>query len=394
MAAYDITVNAALEFDTTFAIVSSVISITTGRIMIAWPRSNTIFNVQCFNVNPTTKAVTAVGSPLNLGANYAYQGRMPSLVKIDSSNAVVIYATANTEMRAQLISVDGSGNCSANGSAVDVDAGSSNASAYAYLIDSTHVAYGGMFAGAAHAYWNTLNIDTATPSITINTAVDIYPAGSANGSPLLSLSSSKVIGLIADSDLDLRAIVASLDGSYNLSVTTSQEIMNNTSVYQRDVFLVDTSASPILGFTMHGNNANAQLRPISINTTTWVVSGYGTPTSFSYGGAFQQSGGYVKKIDSTHAIAWGPVSGDPTAWIITFDSGAGTFSVSSPVTIDSGGTLSTNNQGQLCQISAGQYACTFAGGGNDGFVRILDVELPPPPPSVFTPAPMPNFIAE
>lgn len=138
MATYDITwLWSILEFDTTNAQSISMIKYPwIDRVGVFRANSTWTPYVQSFNINTSTWTVTAVWSPLDIWTMWVTTS-WAELAWIDNSNLIVNYNGSWSDWFLQLISVDWSGNCSLNWSALEYDTAN-----WIYnqvvMMDSTH----------------------------------------------------------------------------------------------------------------------------------------------------------------------------------------------------------------------------------------------------------------
>ena len=183
-----------LEFNTTNGQSNQVARIPgLDRVVVASTQSTTVVNVQAFNVNRNTGAVTAIGSAVDIepGTAGSIVNGM-SLVMIDASNFAVFWVGAGSDGFAQLFDLDATGNISANGSAIeyDIDTGTWPASV---LMDSTHIL----------TTWTGASIDGFAAIFTVNTGTGSI---SLTGTPFEFDTSDYTFGSLAKLS-DTKAIV-------------------------------------------------------------------------------------------------------------------------------------------------------------------------------------------
>lgn len=376
MAAYDVAVlGSGLEFDTVNAegICATYVP-GTDWLAVRWFRSTTVINVQLFLVNRSTGALSAVGSPLDVEAGTAGGEFDGSVVAINASNLLVTWAGPGDDGFAQLISVDGSGNCTLNGSPLEFDTGN-GAESQAILWDSTHVL----------VVWTGVGNDGFAQILTFNTgAGTIVGAGSAfefdnisttgQAKPgVCKLTSSKAVVFYAGVDSDGFAVVLDIDGSYNVTAAGSAfEYKDATEIIWNSPVLISSGATIVVANVHADSSADVFARTFNINTTTWAITAFGSEltiaTTASVG---RKSVGLAYLFDtSTLVIATSSDGADAMGHSIGYDSGTGALTVISSATM----TTSASDSFSLASMGSNLYVATFRDVATaDGFMWAFTV---------------------
>ena len=401
MAAYDITaLGSKIEFDTTGAtsMCSAAFPTKPNWFVVSWRQGTAPTYVQIFSYNSGTGNLDAIGSPLNTGAaaTTTQLGTCPTV--IDESNVMVVYSGFGSDGYAQLVSVDGSGNCSLNGSAYEFDT-SSGVSPTVSLWDSTHVivAWTGF---STRIKVQILSFNTGTGAIsTVGTPLS---TGYRNLSSIKKLDADYAIHIYVDSGDDAWLTVLYVNPStYAVStIGTPYKYLvpvgaNDTQ--RVDVEVIDTSGSPYVVAAFGGVESTGELqtvRTFNINTTTWAVTAFGSALSLTTDSAtsLSRSNRNLSKVDDATLVTLYRNGSDyATVSSISYDSGTGALAVISTVTLDNAAPNATYRQLTTVYMGNGVIGNAWTGADEDGFMQAVGIEIPT---AVFTPSPMPNFIAE
>lgn len=377
MAAYSVTaLSTALEFDTTNASSVCVIKIPgLDRIAVIWYQSTTLVYVQCFNVNASTGAVTAIGSPLDIETGTATAVDGCAVVAIDASNLAVFWAGPAADGFVRLISMDGTGNCSTNGAAVEYDT-ANGTSPVAVLWDSTHIlAWWIGTGGTSKAAIFVFNTGAGTISV-VGTPVSVDTC--AGWTSMAKLDATHAIVTYSGSGADgYAAILAVNNGTYAVThVTSGGTFMFRGTFTINGTSVAMISSSPmtvIIGYGDAGGGQQTYIRSFSINTSTWAITAFGAETDVSGASTTADGQPYIVVVDSTHVLMFRQAtSQNPYVYSLSFNTGTGDFSTLSSVTFGA----SPFRYSSAVTMSVDRYVCGWQGTDQDGFLQTFNVEQP------------------
>lgn len=379
MATYDITaLSSALEFDTTNTDGKSISKLPTeDRVIMAWYQSTSIAYVQCFNVNSSTGAVTAIGSPVDIEPSTTTTISMISVVAIDDSNAAVFWAGAGDDGYAQLISIDGTGNCTTNGSAIEYDAVNGTFMS-AILWDSTHIL--NTWSGTlSDGFACIFDFNTGTGTIAkVGTQFEFDTTNALYQVPI-KLNSTKALQLYRRDADDLWGVVLDINSStYAVTAAGSNALL--VSAVQLDglsgCFIEDNGATmKVASIIKDGNGTYVSSH--SVDTSTWAVTTQNTSSSLGTSSAAGTQAVSIAKVDDDTLIAF--FRGEATtltgrAVTIAYTTGSGIGSVIDTIQTDA----SNFNQATptLAFMGTNWFIVGWTGASSDGFVQTFSVELP------------------
>lgn len=384
MAAYDVTaLSTALEFDTTNGGYKEIVKLPgLDRVAIAWRRSTTLIYVQCFNVNTSTGALTAVGSPLDIEGGTS-DGNGISLVCIDASNLAVFWSGPLLDGFCRLLSVDGTGNVSTNGSALEFDTSNGNIMS-AVLMDSTHILN----------IWEGVDDDGFACIFTVNTGAGTitktgtpleFATDSLGQSSVSKLSSTKAIVAWQDfSAGSSKMRVLDINTSTWAVTTAGAEFTHGVSnVGTMRTIVMDNTSSPntfILGWNDRVA-ASTSLRSYQINTSTWAITAWGSTVNPSSSDATAFEAITMQYLDSTHLIAWYQGSAnDGFSRVYTLNNSTGALTTSANEVEFDTADFSKPSSCTMEQ-DTGWFITAWDGSGSDGYVRAFSVEAAPSGPA-------------
>lgn len=385
MAAYDITLlDSALEFDTTDVFSRSVVEIDgTDRVLVSWYQSTTVLNVQAFDVNPSTGAISAIGSPVDIMAGTVTSpSNGTCLVAIDSSNFAIIYAGVDSDGFIQLLSVDGSGNVSTNGSAVEYDT-VNGTEPYAILWDSTHLL--ATWAGSGSDGFAAIFVfDTGAGTISVVGTPLEYDTTNGTDSSIVKLNSTKALVAYSGGTagvgttalvLDVNASTYAVTAAGSKFLYASGVSTNGTSLHLLD------SGSPMIVVHRLFTSSAVIFRTLSINTTTWAITNFGAENTV-YSGVNPGGSSSTKGLAEVDTDVFTSVSRNSSAvgtvGTLSWNSGTG------DITLEDEASLGMDATGaNVLLMSNGLHVVAWTGTDGDGFIQAFSVELPAP--STFTP---------
>lgn len=374
MAQYDVTaLSTPLQFDVTNAqSVSSVKVPGKDWIAVSWMQSTTLVYVQAFSINTGTGALTAIGSPLDIEAGTVDDANLgTSIVAIDGSNLAVAWCGPDVDGFVRLISLDGSGNCATNGSALEY---STADGLYPSMIlwDSTHVliAYQG---ASADGFAIVVSFNTGTGVMSnVGTAFE-FDTGNCSIPSVVQLNSTKALvsytGVSADGFavvLDVAAVTFAVSAA-----GATFEYLDATTINGNTAFLI-SSGSPMVACLYYLASATPTFRTFNISTTTWAITAFGTALQFS-----NAASGLVRNdiralglVDSTTLIGFYP-SSDDDGFVTTmaYNSGDGSLTAINTLEFDT-----TDGYAMHCvNIGGGWFGNVWQRSSNAGFMQVFNV---------------------
>jgi hypothetical protein len=382
MAAYDITAfGSALEFDTTAAFSKQAVPIPgTDWIAIAWYRSTTVVNVQVFSVNRSTGAVTALGSPFDIeGGTSTDTLAGIAIVAIDASNLAVFWTGPGNDGFCRLLSVDGSGNVSGNGSILEYETSFSKYPR-AILWDSTHIlaVWTGNSGGASAIF--TINTGTGSISVT-GTPLAL---GNFGLSELLRLNSTKA--LIAYNGQFDDGFMRVLDINTSTWAVTAAgsafEFEDNITLVNLSIAPADLSSSPMVVYLMRGLNDSSlrfQHATYDINTSTWAITTRSALTApASPGGANTSSMGASSAGAISKDLVVVSYPGDDPNFVILravlINPSTGAMTAQASLNYNPG-DFGRNLSQPIIYLGDGLLVHVWSDAADDGFIRTFQIEL-------------------
>lgn len=382
MATYDVTaLDTPLEFDTTRADSKSMVRIPgTDRVAIAWYQSTTLVYVQAFNVNKTTGAITAIGSPLDIeaGTSSATEAGI-SLVLIDASNLAVFWVGADADGYCRLLSVDGTGNITANGSVVEY---STDDGRYptSVLMDSTHILNVWQASAGFDGFAAIFTVNTGTGSISLTGTRFEFNTSDYSFGNVVKLSATKAVVFYAGVDSDGYATVLDINTS-TWAVTAAGatfEFRDAGNIRGNSIVVMDDAGSPmrVVNGWNDSDAGDSEIQSFSINTSTWAVTAFGTLLDLSTSGATENYAVTAQKVDDTHALVfYEGASANGFARVLTYNAGTGALTATAN---------ELNFETNAFQFSSsvafietpGFFVCAWSGLGTDGFVQAFQVTMP------------------
>lgn len=391
MASYDIaTLGTALEYEPTAAIGSSIVRLPgASKIAIAWKQSDTVFYVQCFTVNISTGDLAAIGSPMDIETGTASSSDQPiSLCAIDGSNLAVFWAGNNTRADCRLLSVDGTGNVTSNGSVVEFDgAGVDSVSvSNSILWDSTHILLTWRSGAGTNDVASIFSVNTGTGTIAVvGTPLNFANTGNKFFGSITRLDSTKVIVFYQGASDDGYARVLNVNASTFAVTTAGDEFtyLASSNIKSNSVCVVDTgSPMKVINTWQNDDTQISSIRSFQINTTTWAITVFGAQVDIgATTGTNIPMATSIQILDSTHIVVWYVgASGSGFAKVMTYTAGDGTLS-------DSANTLEFQTPSfSYCRTSSctftevtGFFVLAYADSytSGDGFAQAFQISLPP-----------------
>lgn len=385
MATYDVTaLSTALEFDTTAAFGKSIGKLPTlDRVIMAWYQSTSILYVQCFNVNTGTGAVTAIGSPIDIEPSTTATNSMASIVVIDDSNAVVFWSGSGDDGYAQLISIDGSGNVSTNGSALEYDTGNGTFMS-AILWDSTHAL--NTWSGVGNDGFAAIFVfDTGAGTISVVGTPFEFDVTSALYQIPIKLNSTKFLQLYRQTGDDLYGIVLDVNSS-TYAVTAAGSAAMLVAAAQLDGVsgcFIEDNGSTIKVASIIKDGTGTYVSSHSVDTSTWAVTTQNTSSSLGTSTSAGTMALSVNLVDSETLLAFYRGSDDDGfASTIAYTTGSGIGSAINTIEFDTANfdyaTPSAATWGN------GFFVSGWAGNASDGYIQAFQVEMPGPSTTIKT----------
>jgi hypothetical protein len=384
MAVYDVTaLSTPLEFDTANSSCKSAGKIPgSDRIIMAWFRSTDYVAVQCFDVHPSTGAVTAIGSPVDIEVSSG--GPLDTglnLVVIDANNAIVAWPGSGADGYVRLVSIDSSGNVTTNGSALEYDTAQGYVP-FMTLWDSTHVLIvwdGSAFDGFAQI----LEINTGSGTITkLGSALE-FDTSSLYSPIVLKLNATKAFVAYIGPSNHGKSIVLNINTStWAVSAAGSAFVFRSAGGGGLSATIVEDLGSTIKIAVSFNMPSVLEVFSLIINTSTWSISTQNTVNLITHSGSTGFESSLVKVDDETLLVFNRGTDADGFATTFSYTTSSGIGSVINSLefyTTDV--TFLTNPPVEMTQ---GRYVLGWAGDGNDGYVQTFDVDLGSIPPTPST----------
>ena len=367
MASYDITAQStALEFDTANGKYNSCYQIDSNHFINFWSGDGDDGYTQVFEVNESTKAITAKGTPLEFDT---VNGAFNSCFKIDSNHFINFWSGAGSYGYTQVFEVNlSTWAVTAKGSALqfETSVGVFNS---CFKIDSNH--FINFWRGANDdGFVQVFEVNLSTWAVTAKgTAVEFDTAYNASNS-CYQIDSNHFINFYAGAA-----------GSYGY-----------TQVFEVNLSTWAVTVKPRLQFDSNGANYNScyqidsnhfinfwsgagsygYTQVFEVNLSTWAVTAKGSVLQFH--SAVNSNSCY--KIDDNHFInLW---SDTGAIYTQSFEVNTSTWAVTakgSKVTVQSGATP-TPSSSSCKEASDGYFTGFWSGIDSDGFTQVFSVEMP------------------
>lgn len=387
MATYDVsTLGSPLEFDTTMYRYGVLGRLSDTRFVMAWQQSTTVKNVQAFDVNPSTGAITALSSPLNFYSTtigWSAASR-PTLQVYDATHFIITWADDASDGRMRSFQLDGGGAITAWGSELEFD--TTNAiSQGSCMMDSTHmlVAWRG---AADDGFAQVFTLNTGTGALTAEGSSFEWQTTEADLISVAKLSSTKVLVCLKEASTnDLAAKVLDVNTStWAVGNAGSESNLQATiTVVGNNVITIDDSISPIVAIDFYGSSTGTPtgqiLRQIQVNTSTWAVSTLGTQSNISGDFTTNRNLYAIQKIDSTHFIVFytgGASSFLGTAATYEINTSTGALTELSTTTF----TAAQSGSHSSVKLTDSLYIIAYSddASSDDGFVQSISVVMTTP----------------
>lgn len=388
MAAYDVTaLDTPLEFDTGNADTKSVAKLPgLDRVLMAWYSASGVIYAQCFNVNPSTGAVTAIGSPLDIEDTAATTGLDVAVVAIDGSNAAAFFAGSAGDGYACLLSIDGTGNVTKNGSNTEYDTVDGESPA-AVLWDSTHIL--NVWSGGSGDGFSAIFVfDTGAGTISVVGTPFEFDTGDYVFGSLAKLTSTKALVAYSGGSSDGFSRVLSVDNT-TYAVTAAGaafEFQDSTTIKGTAVIFAADQGSTIKAIIGAVRSVPAvTLYAVSIDTSTWTIT---LDEALAISDGTSERGVSLALVNATTLLVFSTTSsGNGSAASVDYDPSTGQLgSIISSVSLGAFSFVTT----PPATMSQSRYVAGWKGTDGDGFVQTFNVELPAP---AFTPSPMMHMMA-
>lgn len=383
MATYDITaLDTALEFDTTSNLGCSIQRIPgLDRVILFWDKSSTEILVQCFDVDILTGEITAIGTPLDVEPGTALTSRFLSISIIDASNAIISWAGPSEDGFIQLLSIDGSGNVTTNGSSLEYDIQKGNYPLGIFM-DSTHLLR--LWASSSNqGLAQIFTIDTGAGTITPEGTPFEFESNEFSRGNVIKLTSTKVVTFYScPSDLNGKSVVLDINTStWEVTSAGSVFTFTSSSIMGTSTVLVEDSADfKVVNGIANLTNARSEIASFSINKSTWEITSFGTIYNLSASGLTSAASftPQVLSVDSNHLVAfYVGASADGYARVVTYDPSDGDISpTANEIEFDT--TSFARSASSAFENVPGFYVLAWQGAGSDGFIQAFQVEMPVP----------------
>jgi hypothetical protein len=384
MSTYDITaLSTPLEFDTTNANGKSVVAIpSSDRVLMAWVQSSTLIYVQAFDVNTTTGAVTAIGTPLDIETGTTSSTTTGiSLVMIDSSNAFVAWPGVSADGFSQLLSIDGSGNVTTNGSSYEFDIANCEHPS-SILWDSTHILIAWSSTGQ-DGFAVIVSVDTSTGTLAnVGTAFE-FDTSLARGINITKLTSTKALITYAATGLgnDAAAVVLDINSStYDVTAAGSKFVYQSDSTTGNTcnvaAFVEDLSSTiKVVALTRSSDALSTHLMyaySLIIDTTTWGITTQNSSQFAVAGSSSVEFNAAIRKLDSNNLlIFYTGADNDGFSAIISYETSTGIVSVYNTLEFDTDNAIYFSQN--IPVVDTDKYLMAWAGTANDGFIQSFQV---------------------
>jgi hypothetical protein len=378
MATYDITaLSTALEFESGFGNFDqgSVVRVgTLDRVLVAWGNNSSLW-LQAFNINKSTGVITAIGSRLEGFDSFTSFGGV-SLVAIDDSNYAVFWADGSSDGRARLFSLDGTGNVSTNGSAIEYDT-TQGTEPTAVLMDSTHIL--NVWRGTSlDGFAAIFTVDTGAGTITLTGTPFEFDTTDYRFGSLAKINDTKAVLFYSGIATDGYAVVLNVNTS-TWAVTAAGsvlEYLNNSTINSNSVVVMDNVSSPfrVINNYIDATAGDAEVQSFSINTSTFAITNLDTPLDLSTSDAVSEYASSIQKVDDTHIVAFYQGAGfDGFARVVTYNVSTGALSATAnEIEFETSDFFRSAS----ADVGGGYYVCIWRGVSQDGFIQAFQVELP------------------
>lgn len=385
MAVYDITqLGSALEFDTTNAGAKYIEKITDTRFVIAWQNSKTVKYVQCFNLNRSTGAITALSNPLNFYADsidwneYSESNRPPSIVRINDTKFIIFWTGRGNDGYVQTFQINESTGGITSWSSIlifDYTSGVNNSSCF-LLSDSTYTyILNTWYYNSSNTMARVFRITNSTGGITaMGTLKSVGSNNGLSASSIVPISSEKVFMTFSGAS-EASSLVLNINNS--TWEVTSNTILTyyNTSNDPDSNSAEILSLSPLIGINAFSSGLYdyAGFQLFNINNSTWEVSTLGgSVTNISTLQQFN-SKRIIKRIDDTHFIYFYTGTGyDGYVRTYEINPSNGVSTLIDEIEFDT----SDDRRNSCCDMGDGLFVNSWSGISDDGYVQTFRVELP------------------
>lgn len=317
MANWDITAfGSALEFDTSNGELNFGCRVDDTHVLNFWEGNSSAF-AQVFSVNKSTGAMTAIGSPLNIGGATFFEGG--SAIQIDGSHYLVSWLGAsNKSAGVQVFEVNlSTWAVSALGSRLALSGASSGGySSVAHLQGTKYVV---SFFDSTRAFLTMVDVNGSTWAVT--SAGSNFDKGNGSG--------------------------------------TSGESRN---------FEVRRISNTRFILFWAGSGSDGFVQTFSVNESTWAITAVGSELEFDTSNGTHLSVGQID--DLNYICAWTGAGGD--GFVQTFTVNPSTFAVTANGTALEFDT-SDGTHNSITKIDDTHYANGWTGSGSDGFTQVFEV---------------------
>lgn len=302
MATYDVTaVGNNVSLTNTYSVGSKSMQRIPGqdKVVISWLSESNITYVQAFSVNKTNGNLSAIGSPLNVGS-CGYYSYGVSVCIIDSTNFAIFWNGVGDDGFCQLFKLDETGNVSTNGSSLEYDT-TNGTYPSSVLMDSTHIL--NIWSGEGNdGYAQIFTVNTTNGTITKTGSAYEFDTNSYTYGSLQKINATKAIVFYAGLGNDGYARVLSINTS-TWAVTgagSTFEFKDNVENVGNACVLMPNNK--IINIYTSIDDKKTSIRSFSINDSTWEITAWGAENNIGTIRTDRESV-TLQKVDDTHVIA-------------------------------------------------------------------------------------------
>ncbi len=358
MAEYDITNIDSLQHLAGTATQNEAIQLSATYYVIAYKDASGDGWLKTFSIDGDFDNITEIDSLEYDTAN----GIIPSIVKIDSTHFALSYTSTSSIGYVETYSVTAGGDTITLISSLQIDATQATSTSVE-LVDSTHliVAYTG---SGSDGFIKTFSFDGSFDNLTEIDVLEHVPANTISFNRIKKIDATHYVMTYRDSSADAWAKVITLDGSYNITDTSSLEYETGNAFPNDILVLSPTKFAIVYTFASDG-----WVETFSLNGS-YVITSVDTFEFVTNGGSRSALG----KIDSTHfvVVARGG-SADGFIYVLSTDAGAANIAQESVLEFD----ITFGDEMGLTMIDSSHcFLAYYGSAANSGNIKTFSIELP------------------
>ena len=357
---WDVTSGTKHEFDTVLGNYNSLVKIDSTHYINVYAGTDYDGYAVVLTVNQTDWTITN-------GTKHEFDtvlGNYNSLVKIDSTHYINAYQGLDDDGYAIVFTVNQTDWTITNGTKHEFDTGNGQYNSLVQ-IDSTHYinAYMGPSWGS---YAVVLTVNQTDWTITSGDKCAFAENFSGGYYSLVKIDNTHYLNAYHDDDNDGCAVVLIVNQT-DWTITNGTKHKFDT-VYGQYNSLVQIDSIHYLNAYM-GTDWNSTIVVLTVNQTDWTIT---SGDKHAFTGAF--SGGYYSlvKIDSTHYL--NAYSGDNNGYAIVFTVNQTDWTITNGTKHEF--DTDNNQYNSLVQIDSDHYLNTYQGLDSDGYAVVINVEVP------------------